>query len=146
MGHGRESLDLRRVGVSSHREAHRVGGPKAKENQVGVVRVEWEQGKPGGLPEYRREEPVAIEATGVSKASPELSFWALLRQETGNRSSVLVGSRSVHREGVKTVTSMLRTCLSPFPGLSVSVFVSGAVFGWTRVKMGEGRDGDMDRR
>ena len=31
-----------------------MGGPKAKENQVGVVRVGWEQGRPGGLPEYRR--------------------------------------------------------------------------------------------
>ena len=55
MGHRRESQDLRGVGVSSHREAHRVGGPKAKKNQVGVVRVEWEQGRPGGIPECRRK-------------------------------------------------------------------------------------------
>ena len=27
------------VGVTFHREAHRVGGPKAKENQVEVVQV-----------------------------------------------------------------------------------------------------------
>ena len=39
------------VEVIFQREEHRVGGPKAKENQVGVVQVWWEQGRPGGLPE-----------------------------------------------------------------------------------------------
>ena len=87
------------------------------------------------------------EATGVSKASPGLNSRALLGRETGHRSSfLLVGSRSAHREGVKTVASMLRTCLSPFPEMRVSVLVSGSVFGWASIKMGGDRDVDIDRR
>ena len=99
-------------------------------------------GKTKGSTGVSSRELVAVtEVTGVSKASPKLNSWTLLGRETGNRSSVLlVGSRSVHREGVKTVASMLRTCLSPFPELRVSVLVSGAAFGRSSIKLGGGRD------
>jgi hypothetical protein len=68
-----------------------VGGPKAKENRVRVVRVEWEQGRPGV---YRS----IVEGTnGRTRGNRSVVRW-IIGREVGVMTTVKCRRDSTRRE------------------------------------------------